>query len=317
MDKNINKSITISILRFLDDYLGLLLCAVLTVFKSLQAVNKPANQPGRILVMKFWEGGCIILLYPYLTELKRKYPDAKTTLFTLSDNKEICDLLKVADEVVAVDFKAGVFNFVCQMFRQVIIFRREKYDLLLDLEFLSRSSAAISHIISAGFSIGFCSPHRRRGRIHDTAVLFNEKVHVMENFRNVFLSAGIDAAGRDPGKEGLPVIKEALVPGGTVEGEYVVVNLNRNGFINQRCWPVENYEAVIQYLIDSTSYKIAGISSEGFEDIKFNFGPRFINLTGKLDYSQLAGLLKGAKLFITHDSGPMHLAAALGTPTVS
>ena len=316
MKKNIGKTITIDVLRLIDDYLGLIFCALFTGIKGLLPSKKQSGYPERILVMKFWEGGCIILLYPYLKELKRKYSKAKITLFTLSDNKEICYLLNVADEVVAVDYKTGVFNFVIQMLKQVIRFRREKQNLLIDLEFLSRSSAMLSYIIAPKTSVGFYSPFRWRGRIHDSSVLFDDKIHVMENFKNAFLSAGVNI-NEDEEQQQLSVDKEDLKAGKIIEGKYIVINLDRKGFINQRCWPVENCEAVIKYLIDNTDYKIAGISSYGFEEINSNFGPRFVNLMGKLSFMQLAELLRNASFFITHDSGPMHLAAALGTPTVS
>jgi len=45
--------------------------------------------------------------------------------------------------------------------------------------------------------------------------------------------------------------------------------------------------------------------------------PGLANLTGRLDYKGLAGLFSRAELFFTHDSGPLHIAAAMGCPTVS
>ena len=42
-----------------------------------------------------------------------------------------------------------------------------------------------------------------------------------------------------------------------------------------------------------------------------------INLTGKTSLIELAGLLKRSRLLVTVDSGPMHLAAAVGTPVVA
>jgi ADP-heptose:LPS heptosyltransferase len=46
-------------------------------------------------------------------------------------------------------------------------------------------------------------------------------------------------------------------------------------------------------------------------------GPRFHNFLGKTDLSQLIALLRGAKFVVSVDSGPMHLAAALGVPVLS
>ncbi|MDP8219132.1 MAG: glycosyltransferase family 9 protein [Candidatus Theseobacter exili] len=43
----------------------------------------------------------------------------------------------------------------------------------------------------------------------------------------------------------------------------------------------------------------------------------FLNLTGKTDLKLLISILKRVKLFITNDSGPMHIAAAVGTPVLA
>lgn len=73
------------------------------------------------------------------------------------------------------------------------------------------------------------------------------------------------------------------------------------------------------YGLGLSAYKIVLIG--GYEEAarvgEFSQGLPVINLTGKTSLIELAGLLKRSRLLVTVDSGPMHLAAVLGTPVVA
>jgi ADP-heptose:LPS heptosyltransferase len=86
-------------------------------------------------------------------------------------------------------------------------------------------------------------------------------------------------------------------------------------------WPLSNFCELARRLIKELNAKIVIIGGE--EEFKvsvelFNhFDSNLINTTGRTTLKQLAGLLKKSKLLISGDSGPMHLACAVGTPVVA
>lgn len=86
-------------------------------------------------------------------------------------------------------------------------------------------------------------------------------------------------------------------------------------------WPQDNFRELADRLIKELKIKImiiggkeeSGRSVELFKD----FDSCLINMTGKTSLGQLAALLKKCKLLISGDSGPVHLACAVGTPVIT
>ncbi len=86
-------------------------------------------------------------------------------------------------------------------------------------------------------------------------------------------------------------------------------------------WPAAHWRELLGRLIVSGDFQIALVGGTGDQDRAAEIlgdqpWPQVIDATGKLELSRTASLLAGADLFIGADSGPAHLAAALGTPVV-
>ena len=94
-------------------------------------------------------------------------------------------------------------------------------------------------------------------------------------------------------------------------------------------WPVEKFIAAAReiqnrtnctWLIfggkaDAASQRTAGILSAE-QNFRQDAGSTFLNLAGKTSLRELMALLKICRVLLTNDTGPMHVAAALGTPVV-
>ena len=85
-------------------------------------------------------------------------------------------------------------------------------------------------------------------------------------------------------------------------------------------WPEVHFSLLIRRLKETLNPKIAVITSPrerifGAQVIKDH--PDVVDLRGKLDISGIGALLKKSHLFISNDSGPVHIAAGLGIPVIS
>jgi heptosyltransferase-3 len=91
--------------------------------------------------------------------------------------------------------------------------------------------------------------------------------------------------------------------------EYIVIHPGSGGSAPN--WPIENYKELAQLLLRETDVIITGLEAEtnGFEGC--------LNLTGRTSLPQLAGILGGARAFVSGSTGPLHLADALGIPCIS
>jgi ADP-heptose:LPS heptosyltransferase len=92
--------------------------------------------------------------------------------------------------------------------------------------------------------------------------------------------------------------------------------------VQAKDWGAENWRSVLDMLAaELPQYGLvligAGEESGVSESTATAWTGRFVNLCGKLVPRESAAVLARAKLFLGHDSGPMHLAAAVGTPCVA
>jgi len=88
-----------------------------------------------------------------------------------------------------------------------------------------------------------------------------------------------------------------------------------------KIWPNERFADVAARLIERYGFKVLVIAGPKdlalAESVIKHMHKPAINLAGKTSVSQLASVLKRCNLFISNDSGPVHIAAALGTPVIS
>ncbi|OGR42519.1 MAG: hypothetical protein A2X35_11925 [Elusimicrobia bacterium GWA2_61_42] len=302
--------IAIGAARFLDRYAGFWGCALLSAFSRRRGRPLP-GQPEKILVLKFWEGGLIVMGAPWYRALRRRYPAAKIDFLTLDVNAQIAGMVGAADRIIPLRVSGGLAVFFADLLRVLPALRAEKYALLLDLEFLSRFSSILTALTGAACAAGFARQGSWRGNFYDIEVPLRLERHMTGNYAEFFAAAGVTAGSQDSG----PLASSPDVPGAPGPGvPYIVLNFDRKDLMPERAWPREYYEAVLEHTLAGGKYKAVVISQRLAE---LPPRPGLVNLSGMLDYRQLAGLFSRAALFVTHDSGPLHIAAAMGCPTVS
>src|SRR5437763_14817799 len=87
-------------------------------------------------------------------------------------------------------------------------------------------------------------------------------------------------------------------------------------------WPVEYFASVLDRLVEADGAQIVLIGAPGEEAVAdellggLRHPEAVTSLVGKLPLAELPALLAGATLFLGNDSGPKHIAAGLGVPTV-
>ena len=101
------------------------------------------------------------------------------------------------------------------------------------------------------------------------------------------------------------------------------MNINASALCLERRWPVDRFAKLAVKILSSSDVKIVLIGDahdvpyvDGFMEM-VQRDPRIFNLAERLDIGMLTVLLEKARLFITNDSGPLHIAVSVGTATVS
>lgn len=272
----------------------------------LKKRNDEKLRPKKILVVRLWALGESLLTLPAIKKLKENFSDAKITVLT---RKEYGGIFKqrFIDEII--------------FFHPLIFIEKYKhYDIGIDFEPHFNVSAILTFFLSKQ-SIGFS--HGFRGKLYDFGVDYNHNIHVIENFMNLLKPLEIDK-GDEIQLVGLPYSKEdkenidkklKKCAGKKIIG----IHVGSGGTIQWRVWPIENYIELIKQLTKKGIYVVlTGSKKErklNEEIIKKLNNKMVLNLAGTT-MGELAYLMKKFEVFVSGDTGPMHVAAAQGTKVI-
>ncbi len=319
----------ISLMKDVDNYAGRLLCALLRAHDLITPERPVPEDIKSILVIKFWGMGSMILAGPVFKTLRKSYPDAKIHLATMASNKAVSELLRLADETLCLDVSGSTAAVPFKITRFLTRLRKIRPDAVVDLEYLTRFSALVSYISGAPIRVGFHSWDVWRGNLHNRRVAFSPYWHVTDNFLNL----AIHLSGKDEieKKLDLPVTdgakreaQQAIEQAGIGQDEKILlINPNASTMALERRWPEEYFIDLIERINDRRLGRPVLIGAPDEADFVRNLHNRTaspektVNMAGALSLLGLTGMISRASLLITNDSGPLHLAGIIGTPTVS
>lgn len=323
-------------LQAVDKRLGWVVCALAQPLGWLRGARSPAAEPARVLCIKFWGIGSLQMLTAAALRLRSAHPNARLSLLTLAGNAEFARGLGVFDEIVTLDVKTrrgpiGWSVLLARIARLVVALRRARYDAVYDFEFFTRFSALVTLASGARDTHGFAAPNVWRGGFHGRTVPFNRYWHAARNFRAL--------AGGEDGEEVLPrdlapfqvaeeheraVETELARAGLAPDRPFVVLNPNAGALSLERRWPAQHFTTLARALVDEDALPVVFVGAADEAEYvgslarAIGAAPRGLlaDLSGRLAVGELSALLARAACVVTNDSGPMHVAAALGAPTI-
>ena len=326
-------------LQAADKVLGWCVCSLLQPLRWARLARRAADaerEPARILLIKFWGIGSLQLLTPAIASLRARHPKSSLTLLTLRENEAFARGLGLFDGLETLDVRAGggltgwlgIFVRILALVRTL---RRARFERVYDFEFFTRFSALVSLATGTRDLRGFAAPNVWRGGFHTHTVLFNRYWHVARNFRA--LAGGENGAdlepsdftGWKPTADENASLRRKLAPARLPSGRpYVVLNPNAGRLSLERRWPPASFAELAARLVEDDGTPVVLVGSPGEaeyvgairDSVDAALRPSVVDLSGRLSIGELCALLAGAGAVVTNDSGPMHLAAALGVPTV-
>lgn len=277
----------------------------------------------RILIVKPSSLGDIVHCLPTLWELRRLYPDAYIGWLVKEAWKDILAGNPLLDKVIAL--KKGMNGFMSAI-REI---REAKFDMVIDLQGLFRSGI-MTFLSGARERIGF-SNAREFAHLYYTrkVVLPHGYIHAVDRYLLTLNPPSPPFTKGGPGGLHFPLYTEIE------DSEWAIDFLRKNGVYNTRPliavnpsarwvkkrWPASSYAALINQLIKDLKAGIIILGSKEdipvTEDISSRVYERVAMAAGVTSLKALTALLGRIDLLITNDSGPMHIAAALGRPVVA
>jgi len=262
----------------------------------------------RILVIKHGALGDVVLAEGPFQAIRAHHPDAHITLLTTALFKPFLEKSGLFDEIW-VDEKPKFWN-VLKLMRLKDKLVRGHFNRVYDLQTSTRSSSYFGLLPSgqkvewSGVAKGCSHPHDNpdRGKLHTLERQAEQlKIAGIETIPPVDFKWAIKAAK----KFELPEEFALLVPGGSAHRP-------------EKRWPAEKYAELANLLAsqDITPVLIGGKAEQDVLDHIMHLCQEAIDLSGKTSLHDLAALGDKAIVSVGNDTGPLHLFAAVGCPTV-
>jgi heptosyltransferase-3 len=276
----------------------------------------------RMAVVKFWGAGNAALLLPVLAALRRSYPAASLTAVTMPGNAPL--FRGVADRVLAVRMRP-LHACLLDLARAAAALRAEGVDLAIDFEQYVRTSQILLYVSGARQIVAFESREFPRAVLADVRVPLKDERHAAESFLDLARAAGVRERRYLPG--GLAVdplaaerVRKRLLALGPPSRPLVVLHPGSGDNFPGRRWPTRRFGLLARRLVDEAGAVVAvtgtrderGLAREVVEASE----RRVEDLAGALDLLELVALLARASLLVSNDTGPVHLASALGVPVL-
>ena len=283
----------------------------------------PLRDCGRALVVKLRHHGDVLLAAPVLSVLKAHAPRMEVDALVYDDTAPMLEGHPALSQLHALGRKwrsAGTLDRLSQEWKLFRSLRGRRYDLLVHLTEHPRG-AWLRRMLGTRFSVAPIMPDRgvfwRRSFSHLYPLIGNR--HRVE--------VNLDALRRIGIQPGLDERRVEFVPGAQARSR-VERLVPRTGFIHMhpasrwrfKCWPAErNAELADRLAADGRQVVLTSAPDETsfIDEILQKASSAPLNLAGQLSLKELGALTARASLFIGVDSMPMHLAAAMGTPTVA
>lgn len=322
-------------MKLIDLWVGLPLCAILGTVSLLARRWRGQPQylppsPRRILVMKFFGLGSVIQAGPMLRAIRKRYPDSRFTFLTFPETAGLVRRMGVCDDIRTIR-TGGLFAFVGDLLRQVLNFWADPVDMCIDLEFFSKFSTLVSLLSWSGTRVAFHLNNYWRWSVVTHPIYYNYYRHVSDVYADAAEAIGAPVTDRSPIALAIPdeartaALEQLRGCGWDGRSRLIGINVNAGELSYERRWPVERFVVVIENLClrDDVQPVLTGAANEVdyvrqvVERLSDEARRRLVNSAGKLSFDEFVAVMKEFDFLLTNDSGPLHIAYAQGTPSIS
>lgn len=281
-------------------------------------------EPRNIIVrMPNWIGD-LVMATPILSDLRKAYPNARITAMCRSP---ICELLKEDPEIDELFCFSKASGFGRRAGRRSVIekLRKGEYDLGILLTH-SFSSAWWFWLGKVKIRLGYECNGRKILLTHRLPFPENiQNQHLVVTYKQILQPLGISVTDTPPRLYLTPKemndSRALLLQQGIPEGA-LIVGINPGAtYGSAKCWLPERFREVTQKLLRDENIYIVYFGDHGtanlVKEICQGLPSRVVNLAGLTTLRELTSLISQCDVILTNDSGPMHIADAIGTPIVA
>ena len=269
----------------------------------------------RILLIRLSSLGDIVLTTPAIRAVRAHFPNAYIAMLVAKQSAEILRENPHLDEIITFD-RDGKNKDTREMWRMNRLLRERKFTMAIDFQRKFRTEM-LMYFSGAAKRIG-------KGRFCTVRVHEQGNKHATAHYFDLLHAAGIPAEDQSlelflAEAERLAAAQQFDATG--VNNKTLTVGLFPGAGWKLREWMPERFAAIGDRLVAHFNANVlifGGPKETELVQTVANFmNAHAIPFAGNLQVRELAACLEKCDLFLTNDTGPMHIAAAVGTPTIS
>lgn len=274
--------------------------------------------PRKILIIKPSSLGDVVHSLPFLYSLNSAFPSAEIHwvitkgLEGLLENHPMVKKLWIINKDRWKDPKkiretASEFK---GLFKKLEI---EAYDIVIDLQGLLRSGL-LAYATRAPVRIGFKEAREGSNLFYTNKIQGGREIHAVDRYLKIAAALGCETG--DAGFP-MPLIKESDRVKRLKEnaGEYAVIAPGARW--KTKRWHPERFGSLASMLDIKTIIIGSASDIEISQNIESVSKGKALSIAGDTDMKELISVIRSARYVVTNDSGPMHIAAALGIPVIA
>ena len=282
----------------------------------------------RILVLRYRFIGDTVLTVPFLRNLRAAFPQAKIDLMLEPFSGQVIEGCPYVDRIIPFELKT-IHRYSSQADRGKLsaylhyrkMIRSGGYDAAFVLK-RSLSSALLVWASGVRRRIGFATEGRRL--LLTDPVPYRQDQHEVENFLDCLRTVGVKVISTDLELWPLPdhtrKARALFAAAGWKEGDVKIV-LHAAASLTAKQWPLERFAEVMRALRARHPvqfvYTGAADDAQLYRDIEQQGPFHGLDLCGTMSLRENVAVYSACDLFFGVDSGPMHMAAAVGLPVVA
>ncbi|OLE54362.1 MAG: hypothetical protein AUG51_08825 [Acidobacteria bacterium 13_1_20CM_3_53_8] len=281
--------------------------------------------PRNILVIDFGQLGDVVLSLPALSAIRERFPRARITVAVGTSCAPVVEMSGYADTISAVD-RVGLRDgpkplSVWKIIQFVKKVRAEKFDFVIDLHSLSETNI-LGFLSGASKRLYARRPNRSLDFLANFSTrppLEDSKRHAVDRYLDVLAPLGVKGAPRVPRLKTRAEDDEAverMLKKERADTGTPLVGLFPGAGHSSRRWPIEKFAELADSFVRNDGVRViifAGPEERSLiKEFRAKF-PRNSIIFDRLTLPQLASALARLAVFVSNDTGPMHIAAAVGT----
>ena len=271
-----------------------------------------------------WVGDAVMTL-PALEAVKENFPSASITVLAKPWVEPIFSNHPAVDRILRFKKGEGVFTGLGEMMRVIRLIRKGRFDLAILFQ-NAFEAALLTYMGRVPYRLGYSTDGRGFLLTHKI-MPSNEvlKVHQSEYYLSILKGMGWEAKSRNPtihvSQEDKDSADRILGTEGIKERDLLVGLSPGAIFGGAKRWPPDLFAEIGDRAVEEWGAKVlifgSGKEKEICSHVCGSMVHQSLNLCGRTSLNVVMGLISRCLFFATNDSGLMHIASALGVPTVA